>query len=222
MLLPHRFWVSRLEGPSPDAAVPQSCFPAAWLEQEGLAWRNRRGWWGSFQRPGLPQGRYGVTGSSWKGRMQHSQGRKRVRGRACSEGLRRSTPPPPRCSGEGKAEARRPGAGSLPAWQGSTAGSRAGRDTPLADLPILAAGRGPPGREMAPAASLAPHGACAAGAAGHRPLLPSPQREAACPASSVGRLASGLLAASPRLSSAAGLGPAAAREPRGGGGERPG
>lgn len=49
-------------------------------------------------------------------------------------------PPPPRCSGEGKAEARRPGAGSLPAWQGSTAGSRAGRDTPLADLPILAAG----------------------------------------------------------------------------------
>lgn len=130
--------------------------------------------------------------------------------------------PPPRCSGEGKAEARRPGAGSLPAWQGSTAGSRAGRDTPLADLPILAAGRGPPGREMAPAASLAPHGACAAGAAGHRPLLPSPQREAACPASSVGRLASGLLAASPRLSSAAGLGPAAAREPRGGGGERPG
>lgn len=108
MLLPHRFWVSRLEGPSPDAAVPQSCFPAAWLEQEGLAWRNRRGWWGSFQRPGLPQGRYGVTGSSWKGRMQHSQGRKRVRGRACSEGLRRSTPPPPLLRGrESRSQATR-------------------------------------------------------------------------------------------------------------------
>lgn len=93
LLLPHQFWVSRLEGLRPDPAVPQSCFPAAWLEQEGLAWRNIRGWWVSFQRPGLPQGRYGVTGTSRKGRMQNSQGRKRVGGRACSEGLRRTNPP---------------------------------------------------------------------------------------------------------------------------------